>query len=471
MRSSTARLLGAMVLISLVPGIAEQLRKPSVASSSSQRRIACKRDQWTHQMDCNFRHEAAATATSASNRNLLGADNKPNPARNNAQIAQHGGVPLKNKNAPGATKNALNGGVAATHHGVQTGVHHDHPDHPHGSSGGVARSAWLPPAHLGALNVSFMGGPVLPRIIFAGDSVMLQLFDKVVNLHLLGEPSLAELKRMQLSDFSHVRNEDTKAAQSEKPLECYEFDVQWQHGVSVDLRRTHVCFFMTGRASGLERIPITHCHHAASTSRGLWNADLGDAVACLQHVKLISSGDVLVVNAGVHHSQKSTLQANVNHFVDWHSAAFPNAPCTLWRQTLPQHFPTENGTYSKVFAASDLKTCLPLHLPAWTEQWFNDAVDGIINKTRIPIIKLWREFSSSWNMHAGINVNGVLDCTHWADPPGGNNQVMVRAAQVVVSAIRSECRRDPESHNYGPISFNSLPKVDAATTTSQSQKD
>jgi hypothetical protein len=138
-----------------------------------------------------------------------------------------------------------------------------------------------------------------------------------------------------------------------------------------------------------------------------------------------------------------TLQANVNHLLAWY-AAFPKPPCTLWQQTLPQHFPTETGTYAAVgypLTNASLKNeCLPLHLPVWTEQKFNDAADALINQTNIPIIKLWREFAPNWDLHNDeLTPQGNLDCTHWRDSPG-DSPVLVRAAHAVVSSVKNECK-------------------------------
>ena len=277
----------------------------------------------------------------------------------------------------------------------------------------------------------------IPRIIFAGDSVMNQLFNKVVNLKLLEEASPAEMKRLISDRSSDVVTESTHTMQTAlgKPLECYKVDVQLNF---VRNRTTQVCFFATGREAGRLRIPLSECQHACSTPRGMWNVDLGNAFACLHHVGLVSSSDVIVANAGVHHNDARTLQTNVVNFLTWRSSLH-DPPCTLWRQTLPQHFPTETGAYG-IFAHPALKSCSPLHLPPWTEQKYNDVSDGLINRTDVPIIYLWRKFADDWDQHPGVNIKGKLDCTHWPDHDDGTaNPVVVKAASLMVTAMQSLC--------------------------------
>ena len=66
--------------------------------------------------------------------------------------------------------------------------------------------------------------------------------------------------------------------------------------------------------------------------------------------------------------------------------------------------------------------------------------DGLINKTDVPIVPLWREFADDWDRHRGINGDNKLDCTHWPDHGNGTaNPVVVKASNLMVTAIRSRC--------------------------------
>ena len=139
---------------------------------------------------------------------------------------------------------------------------------------------------------------------------------------------------------------------------------------------------------------------------------------CVSEMGLIGSNDVVVANAGVHHNDVRTLKANVIHFLSWWQQTAAR-PCVLWRQTLPQHFDTANGTYSPVASLTSKERlwlvkdwkfeafreihhspncCKPVHQPS---QKFGATADPLIAQAGIPIIDLYQVGAPLWWAHTG----------------------------------------------------------------------
>jgi hypothetical protein len=178
---------------------------------------------------------------------------------------------------------------------------------------------------------------------------------------------------------------------------------------------TEFCFAHASRLGGLERVSSFEVckNKLAYNNLGLYNVDLGDAMRCFALAKLIHFNDILIINAGVHYNDPFSYSKCIDGFLSWYSDH--NFPCTFWRQTLPQHFPTPTGAYSeavnkKVVGNETVKTyiglvrqkmlglesCAPLATlnTSRSEQMYNDIADKLISShpkgKNITTIKLWR---------------------------------------------------------------------------------
>ena len=196
---------------------------------------------------------------------------------------------------------------------------------------------------------------------------------------------------------------------------------------------------------------------------------IGDSMECLLARGSLAKESVAIVNFGLHHNEESSLRDQANGFVQWLSSARraaaasngPSLPCLLWMQSLPQHFPTPDGTYRRnwlfdekcntnsanssaltLATIGDGSGCAPLPrgLPSGSQQRFNDMTDGIIADVGLPAIGAWRLAAEHWDEHSGcicyptawINRSAtavskthcgqmwfkrhVLDCTHFQRP-------------------------------------------------------
>ena len=74
---------------------------------------------------------------------------------------------------------------------------------------------------------------------------------------------------------------------------------------------------------------------------------IGVAAECVSEVYSLTSRDVLLVNSGVHFNEISAYGDSVDSFLRWYtSTPRLKRPCTLWRETMPQHWDrTNDGTY------------------------------------------------------------------------------------------------------------------------------
>lgn len=178
-------------------------------------------------------------------------------------------------------------------------------------------------------------------------------------------------------------------------------------------------------------VNLTDCR--VRTAKDFWNVNLGDSLECMSRGGLLEPRDILVVNTGLHHPNPATLQANTEDFISWtkEKQPFDKKLCVVWRQTLPQHFPTENGDWKQALnhqaseALLEAKrantSCCAPRSPgaAGNLQQYNRISDPILRDARVPNIQLFRAMEGLWKYHR--DCDSVLsprtaDCTHWLDP-------------------------------------------------------
>jgi len=189
---------------------------------------------------------------------------------------------------------------------------------------------------------------------------------------------------------------------------------------------------------------------------------------CLEALGCIAPDAVVVANIGIHFNEPAALQKQVSSFIRWHAGARGNGtligrrPCVLWRQTLPQHFPTHDGTYQRGWLFDEAcglqgfptsqSGCVPVP-PALnsSQQRFNDVTDGMVSAAQIPAIASWNLAASLWKEHPGCIVKPlawtsanltfrrttastvrVMDCSHYKQcSPLNGSSVCATGAKVV----------------------------------------
>ena len=233
---------------------------------------------------------------------------------------------------------------------------------------------------------------------------------------------------------------------------------------------------------------------------------LGDTMECLLGMNAIARTSIVVINVGLHHNEESSLRAQVGGFTSWlrsARAAPKPLPCLMWLQSLPQHFPTPDGTYRKswlfdeqcaasnahsranlsTFLTGDGRGCVPLSLDQLgnSRQRFNDVTDAIVSEVKLPIVeswrvvvdhsqdhpgcvcvpKLWRSESSTSDSRSrgecglggfAATKRRVLDCSHykrWESSSAGRQQRPLAEARIspayakvlfaIVSAAQHHC--------------------------------
>lgn len=195
-----------------------------------------------------------------------------------------------------------------------------------------------------------------------------------------------------------------------------------------------------------------------------------DALECMMAGGLIAPHDVAVANEGLHHvcmraspsgasaacsrggGVATTLNTHVQALLAWLTATRADArPCVVWRETLPQHFPTADGTFEQLTECPHQQrheqpsASLPLppgsaglhqkareHQPAdhasckpmpsgVRSQAFNDEVTPLVAAAGVPLARVFEPLRALWADHGGCpsaskggQSGGAyfLDCTH-----------------------------------------------------------
>jgi hypothetical protein len=179
---------------------------------------------------------------------------------------------------------------------------------------------------------------------------------------------------------------------------------------------------------------------------------------------VLLSSDVLVANVGLHMTTRTALVSNVRAFVAWHASVASQtpqrAPCAVWRETMPQHFPTLAGTYAGLIGflanashgAFDQQSycCTPLPCVqsssgpsqqptgaadaalVMTRQKYNDVTDPIVSAAHMPVARVFDLFAPLHYLHGSCH-----DCTHYVS---GHHL----ASATLASAILGACGRMEE---------------------------
>ena len=226
-----------------------------------------------------------------------------------------------------------------------------------------------------------------------------------------------------------------------------------------------LCFLSAGRYGGKRRLSATDsssCLGAErqwirTTSRSPWlsgffaDVDLGDTMRCLTSTGAVGAGDLIVANAGLHYNDLALLRTSVLSLLAWHQET-PAAqrPCTIWRETLPQHWNTADGTFDKIWVDKEAARMLPYcckPLASMEElqhtgpgrpanrslQKWNDLANPLV-AGRMPILRLFRSFEPLYDQHFGP---GCGDCTHWSEAA---NERAARETASQLTDLVSTCR-------------------------------
>ena len=153
---------------------------------------------------------------------------------------------------------------------------------------------------------------------------------------------------------------------------------------------------------------------------------LADAMECLTEWTPSSKEPaIFVTNVGLHHNEERSLRSQADGLVRWWSrtttstSALRDRPCLLWLQTLPQHFPTPDGTYQRKWLfdeqcgtvaqtshpdqvrRGDGLGCKRIQTLGGSRQRFNDVTDSIVKAAGIPTIHSWAVAAPDWDEHPG----------------------------------------------------------------------
>jgi len=101
----------------------------------------------------------------------------------------------------------------------------------------------------------------------------------------------------------------------------------------------------------------------------------------------------------------------------------------MWRETIPQHFSTVNGAFTKHWAPGQDRECAPYtesrhHAGANVR---NSISNSVMRRLRVPIVPVFQLFCSAWHEHAGGS-----DCTHLGFD--GNIVLVDRMLRSILSA-------------------------------------
>jgi hypothetical protein len=149
---------------------------------------------------------------------------------------------------------------------------------------------------------------------------------------------------------------------------------------------------------------------------------IGVAAECVSEVHNLTSRDVLLVNSGVHFNEISAYRDSIDSFLRWHtSTPRLKRPCTLWRETMPQHWDhTKDGTYlnesntRNVSGNSAAYPCrsLSYRLPQGSRQKWNNLANPRMLHAGVPIVRMFDAFVPHFLLHQSERSSGA-DCTHW----------------------------------------------------------
>lgn len=166
---------------------------------------------------------------------------------------------------------------------------------------------------------------------------------------------------------------------------------------------------------------------------------VGELMQCIQDQQKTTSADIAIVNFGVHYNNLGAdFLSNVQSVIDWHARNEQSGkrPCTLWRESAPQHFPTPDGSFKSVFmqnldvcsagianvTANGHFGCYPLpkkFREGRSRQKWNDAIVPLMSKSSIPIVPLFKTLLPMWDAHPACawpaaSKPARLDCTHFS---------------------------------------------------------
>ena len=170
---------------------------------------------------------------------------------------------------------------------------------------------------------------------------------------------------------------------------------------------------------------------------------IGVAARCVSEVYNLTSRDVLLVNSGVHFNEISEYIRSIDSFLDWFSSAPQlERPCTLWRETLPQHWHhTNDGTYRNLNASNTRKLPYPCRslscrLQHGSRQKWNDLASPSMMRAGVPIVRVFDALVPHFLQHHSEHETSA-DCTHWTS-----------ASQFLVSLlinvqVHSSCELQP----------------------------
>lgn len=176
------------------------------------------------------------------------------------------------------------------------------------------------------------------------------------------------------------------------------------------------------------------------------NAD-ADAIGPAERLKqltrsgLLGTSDMVVVNSGVHyahHEHAETLQGHARGVAafarEWPTmqGASGRPPILLWRETAPQHFPSEDERVSDRQTADSFSygRCAPLagsragsgSAARASSQVLNRLTLPLLEPAGVPVLAIWSDAWPRWDAHpgaygpspdAGGGPRRVWDCTHF----------------------------------------------------------
>ena len=193
------------------------------------------------------------------------------------------------------------------------------------------------------------------------------------------------------------------------------------HAFSRVLTRSHAFSRLPTPSHAFPRLPTPS--HALSRLLTPSHAffTVGDALECVTTLSLVKPRDLVLINAGVHHALRPrwTIPENVRALAEWLRAGKPNTrPCVVWRESLPQHFVTLDGTFFTFHRCAQGSTsspgCGPISAAGLASgQRYNLAALAALNSTHIPVAKVFAPTAPFWWEHPGCLVDRThLDCTH-----------------------------------------------------------
>lgn len=158
----------------------------------------------------------------------------------------------------------------------------------------------------------------------------------------------------------------------------------------------------------------------------------------LFHYK-VSSNDIMIVNWGLHGGDQLTYKRTVEGFVSAVAGRITSEnrsiPTTLFLETLPQHFQTENG-YFENEAAKLPCTAFSNVTTQWQLDWRNRFVNDIFSKSEIGIkvVSTAKILYSQYDTHIGYRSSGnnFYDCTHVCFHSGVHDFILTKIFNTLV---------------------------------------